>query len=538
MSEELNVATPATDQAPVETTTVTEPTVDTSVLDNAVATAPEAPAAIEPVKAEQATIEKVDAAAAEQPPKTEEVPSIPCSIPQTPNQIINFEITDEVVEKAIAAIKKTHKSGPAMFQRELRISFAHANELIAHLASKGILGSAKVSGPREILIELPPRNIPNRKPAVQKNGKPKMTDEERTESWRKHLQEIGHYTDAAFIDAMCQYAQKNPGYNPRAKWGSCLVVMINRLHSQLLNRIPKFTRDDGEFVQKELMRFFFEKPLGDTPAKWVENYASNMEQREAVSKFFGINCSYREMRGQQKLVMTAIRDAAWPNKDEEQRGTGGTYAERFHYFALCLVRFCTDGFSEAIFGGCYHSEPTDEYVNRIGGGRRPVAKRDERFVNGKCALCGSDVTKDSDGNDICSNPICEYNIAQVANDAPVNFRRHERREAPQTDYNQMPSPVGDTRRQFKGKKRYDHQDRNDNERAFDKSRKFKKGGRYRVNDNDDDAYTPGTIGGGQTVATADNGTFTNNPFAGLNITPALAEPAEKLPEPPPEQPVV
>ncbi len=533
MSEELNVAVPATDKAPVEATTVSEKTVDTNSLDNAVAVAPEAPAAIEPAVAEQAAIEKVDAAAAEQPPKSE-LPTIPCSIPQTVTKLV---ITDEIEEKAIAAIKKTHKSGPAMFQRELKISFTQADELIVHLASKGILGEPKSgAGPREILIELPPRVQPNRKPAVQKNGKPKMTDEERMEAWKKHLQEIGRYTDQAFIDAMVAYAQKNPGYNPRAKWGSCLIVMINRLHSQLLNRIPKFTRDDGEFIQKELMRFFFEKPLGDTPAKWVENYASNMEQREAVSKFFGINCSYREMRGQQKICMTAIRDAAWPNKDEEQRGTGGTYAERFHYFALCLVRFCTDGFGEAIFGGSYHNEPTDEYVNRIGGGRRPIAKRDGRFVNGKCELCGSDVTKDSDGNDICSNPICEYNIAQVANDAPTSFRRHERREAPQTDYSQMPSPTGDTRRQFKGKKRYDH-NRDDNERAFDKSRKFKKGGRYRVNDDDDATYTSGSIGDGHTVATVGNGEFVNNPFAGLDL-PTTTEPAEKLPESQSEQPVV
>lgn len=534
--------------------------------------APAAPETPSPAVADQATIDAAsdtpppppapEASAAEKP---QEVPATPAAseAPAAP-EAAEVPVTEEMVKAAVDLIKRTKRSSAAHFQRKMSLPMTTVEKLLDTLTERGVLGPQEGTEPRKILIEIPAKPAPQPKPQPahakpQSPGKfqrkPPMTDYDRMMGWRKHLAEIGHYSDEAFINAMADYAVKNPGYNPRSKWGSCLIVMVNRLANRTLNSLRTFVQSDADYLQRELLRFFSEKPLGDNPTAWNTNFQTNQEQKKAISDFFGINCPFRELRGKPNGVMTAVRDAAWPNQMEEKNGTGGTFAERFHYLAMCVVRFGTSEHAKALFENSFHTEPTQDFLDRVNGVRRPGGfsrpTTPSWIKDGKCVECGSDITKDSSGNDICSNPICPHNIACVATDVAKSFRtghsKTERVEAPVFDPNSIPAPQkegGRRQNTWKDKKR---KGRGGDEDGFGRGPKHH-GKRWRVNDADGDApsYDGDAGDGASHVVSAGpkDGTFRNNAFASLSLPGTTEQPAApakegegELPPPPSEVPV-
>lgn len=527
MSEELNetgVLTPAPEtpepisDAPEAAVTPVTPAPEAAPSIPAVA--PESvqvPAAAEPAPAE--VLETPNAE-----PQTEPAKEIAPT-----DDAADFVVLQDHINRATDAIKATGRSSIPFLQRTLELTNGQTLKVIDRLVELGILGDYKdprnKMTPRVILIptDKPAADKPSIKITVNKKKpmRPKVTDLDRLESWKKHLKEIGGYTDNEFIGAMSQFALKNQGFNPQAKWGSCLIVMVNRFATKLRDSLRTFTWSDSEYVMRELLRFTSEQPLGDGPMVWNSRFSSNMEQKNAVSEFFGINCSFREMRGKQCQVMTAIRDAAWPTRDEEQKGTGGTFAERFHYLALCLVAFGSSDHHKALFENSIHDQPTERFLERIGGGA-PRQRVPEWHKDGKCLSCGFDVTTDSNGNTICSNPMCMKHYAMAATDTS-SFRnggnRHDRGGV-EVDPNSVPLPTTDHRRKNWKK------DRHDNDDGDEMPRGWKKGGkRQRFRESDEEL--PDTIGGGDPVYSTGGSSgeeFRNNAFDGLDALTGSSDP--------------
>ena len=560
MSEELNteagVTTPAPEATPVATpelanATPVQPAAEAQPEVPAVA--PETvqvPAAAEPAP-EQAPEVPADAPApTEAPAETAEAPAAPA-----------FVVTEEMTTKATEAIKNTGRSSIPFIQRTLGLAEqSQTLAVIDKLVELKVLGDYKdprnKMTPRIILIEGAKVPEKKEKPAIKitvnarpknKVTRPKITDYDRAEGWKKHLREIGGYTDDAFIDAMAQFALKNQGFNPQAKWGSCLVVMVNRFATKLRDSLRTFTWSDSEYMMRELLRFSSEQPLGDGPIAWNTKFTSNMEQKTAVSQFFGIDCSFREMRGKQCSCMTAVRDAAWPTREEEQKGTGGTFAERFHYLMLCLIAFGSSDHNKALFENSIHNEPTERFLERIGGGAPRGHREPEWHKDGKCLSCGFDITTDSNGNTICSNPMCMKHYASVSTGASASFRkggREDRGGSEPVDPNSVPVPTKEGGRNWKGGKDRRHNRDDGDERGFSRKGNKKRGPRFRDNGDDFEDEPQGEHLEGKTVFQS-SGEFQNNAMAeglaGLNLggsEEAPAETAEQLPEPPAEQPIV
>lgn len=559
---------------------------------NAAPVAPTPAEAPQPAEASQAAIDAASTPAPAEPPAQSAPEAAAAEQPQVPAEAQdseptgNIELTEEEINSAIDLVKKTGRSSAAHFQKKLGWDLKAVEKLLDILTEKKVLGPKEGNAPRKILIELPEKAKPAPKPQPQpKPQTPKpapanrpqkkrpMNDYERFQAWKGHLKEIGHYENDEFIEAMGQYALANPGFNKNSKWGSCLIVMVNRLSNRLRNSLRTFNASDAEYLQKELTRFFSEKPLGDCPTVWNETYTTNYDQKKVISQFFGIDCSYRDLRGKQNVVMTAVRDAAWPTRDEESHGTGGTFAERFNYLCMCICRFVTSGFADAMFSVAYHNEPTEEFLNRVGGnnnggfrGGRREAAAPSWIKDGHCTVCGAEIKKDSQGNDVCSNFMCEHSIARVATDVAKSFRQgnkpsRDNVESITIDPSNAPLPVKDNRKKnWKDKKR---DRRDDNESQFARGPK-KHGKRFRVNDGDDDFEAPSNPNdGGVTVsATPGSENFGSmaGAFDGLKIptvdakepntpeapapeaapaeTPAPTAEGEGLPPPPPEAPVV
>jgi len=509
MSEELNapqVAPAEPIAAPAATPVVPEPIPAPEVPS---VTPPNAEQPSEPAAAEQA---QASGEGNEQLPPPSE--SIPAEQPSAPAENQEVTVSNELVEKAIELIKNTGRSSSVFLQRNLEIDLAHVEALLDELVIKGIVGERKdpknPMSARKILIECaaPAPTIKVKpKPHANKNARPRITDFDRMQMWKKHLQEIGGYKNEALIDGICAFAQKNPGFNPQAKWGSCLIVMVNRFAGKCRDSLRTFSVTDAEYMMREMLRFMAEQPLGDGPQVWNTKFQTNMEQRAAVSEFWGINKKFAEMRGKQCSVMTAVRDAAWPTREEEAKGTGGSYAERLHYLVMCLVAFgSSDHFNDLIEPGL-HTEPTDRFLERVGGRPRQAApKVVEWYRDGKCLECGFDVTTDSNGNTVCSNPICMKHFAMVttsfANEA-------ERPQEPQTD---APAP---RKGNWKKRDRHEHGDGEDL-RGFSKKGN-KKGKRYRVNDDDDVGDGDPEHYDGKTVLSIGGKEFGNTPFADLQL---------------------
>lgn len=516
-------------------------------------------------------VPKENAAAAEQQPqgKTDEQPQI--------------VIADDDVEKAIAIIKETHKAGCAFLQRKMKWPFKRTVALLNVLTGKGILGPQVGTGPRKILIELPPKaeepakpKKPQPKPQPKANkpkivvkqsadAKPPLSDAERKERWEANLRRVGKYTNETFISVTAAYALKHGGFNKRCKWGSALIVMVNRLAGKTLDGLKTFTRADADHIQIRLMDFNQNNPLGDNVTMWNDTnvFKNNFEQRKAVKEFFGIECSFRDMKPEDRCL-TAVVDAAWPNLEEEQRGTGGTFAERFVYLSLYIINMWTgdESLRDGLFGNSFHTTPTEAWVQRQNEkfGRRNGTFRKEPDTSwiredGTCE-CGQPLTKDSMGNTICSSAMCEHHYAVCGGDTPDSFRNGSRNKKPAGDrgeeiaFDPNKAPLGErTQRKenWKAKKRKDRHDEGDGE--FRRDRPKKHGPRWHVNEGDDngDHQDEGTGDGeapaGVTVATsgADRGFGSlAGVLDGIKIPVAdqkKEESNEQLPPPPDEVPV-
>ena len=519
MSEELNpsagTTTPAPEQAITDATPVAPPEVavpETPSVESLPPTAEPVNTEV-PAAAEQAPAPAEAVVPEEQKPAEEAAPAAPAEPAE------DLTISDELVELAVSCIKSTHRSSVAHFQRKMGMSNAKASALVEELTKRGILGEANGPYPRKILIQCDPapeapKKAPAKKPFA---GKPRITDYDRMQDWKKHLGELGKYTDEPLIEDLCQFAQKNPGFSASRKWGSCLIVMINRLANKTRDTLRTFTAADAEYVVRELLRFLSEQPLGDGPQTWNTRYTTNMDQKAVVSKFFGIDKPFREMRGKQQSVMTAIRDAAWPNQKEEANGTGGTYAERFHYMAMCIIAMSNGGHQEALFSNSYHDEPTNEFLNKFGGGpRAPRAQQPTWHTDGICNSCGGTVTTDSNGNTICSTPFCMHHFARTGGDVAESFRggnhggsSHEEQPAEPTNDQRAPRKKGNWKKQ---RREDDGGEQNINHNRGKKQR-------YRSRDDDfgDDAPSAQSTDGGGSVVASVGGTFNNNPFAGLSL---------------------
>ena len=498
-----------------ETTSETGATVPVTPtpIDNVTPVTPETPE-FKPAEASQADIEAASApeASSEETPTTKP----PSDVKEDPTEVTEEKtdpeastaekpqakkvtVSEGLFKQAVDVIRKTNRSSIVTLQYKLNLKMELAKKLLDVLTERGVLGAEDGVNPRKILIPVvPPKQQLQKKVAQNpsqkhvKGQKKPMHDYDRLMSWKKHLAEIGHYTDEAFIEAMGQYALANPGYNPMSRWGSTLIVMVNRLSGQLLDGLRTFTQSDADYLQRELIRFFSEKPLGDNPETWNTNFTTNGQQKEVINKFFRIDAPYRELRGRPEIVMTAVRNAAWPNPMEERNGTGGTFAERFHYLAMCIVRFATSDHEKALFENSFHTQPTQNFMTRLNGG--VVPKTSSWIKDGKCGECGSDLTKDSKGNTICSNPICPHNIASTASEASESFRycrpqrREERSEILSPDQAPQSPMKTDRRQNWKNKKRHDRREDDDGGEGFRQSPK-RHGKKFRVNDNDDEQIT-------------------------------------------------
>ena len=268
MSEELNetgVLTPAPEtpepisDAPEAAVTPVTPAPEAAPSIPAVA--PESvqvPAAAEPAPAE--VLETPNAE-----PQTEPAKEIAPT-----DDAADFVVLQDHINRATDAIKATGRSSIPFLQRTLELTNGQTLKVIDRLVELGILGDYKdprnKMTPRVILIptDKPAADKPSIKITVNKKKpmRPKVTDLDRLESWKKHLKEIGGYTDNEFIGAMSQFALKNQGFNPQAKWGSCLIVMVNRFATKLRDSLRTFTWSDSEYVMRELLRFTSEQPLG------------------------------------------------------------------------------------------------------------------------------------------------------------------------------------------------------------------------------------------------------------------------------------
>lgn len=317
-------------------------------------------------------------------------------------------------------------------------------------------------------------------------ARPPRSEADRKAGWIKNLHEIGGFTDEKFCQMLADYAAKNRGYDPTKYWGSSLVVMFNRLAKRLRDKLEVFQPEDAEYGVTKLLEFLQQKPLGNTVVSWRTNFATNGDQRTAVNKFFGCDRALREI-GRQDRVLLQLRDAAWPSLKEEANNTGGSFAERFHYLATAVARFGTlEGGCELMFKDCFHDSPLPTYE---GYGHRENQSREPSWIHGDKCECGCDLTKDEDGNTICSNPLCGHNIAAVAttDDFGKAFRS-------------QPMPA---ERPPKGRRDgSDHRHRRDDdgdERFSKKNRK--KGPKFRENTDEIDD-TPGDAGDGEPTVAA------------------------------------
>ena len=510
-------------------------------------TIPDQPA--EPAAAEQAPTEptpaSVDPISAEtglpaEPLKAKiETPSEPTTPPEAPAP--KPKSTPSPVSIIKNWIKQTGKTSVAAIQLKLKLPVDVITKALDELHVQGFLGPRIGDNPQEVLgevIKQPPKAEPKKK--FDKNSlRPRVTDYERLQKWSESLKNIGKIEDDALIKLICDYALKNSGFNPKAKWGSCLIVMINRFLTRCRDHLRSFTRSDSEFLIRELLRFISEQPLGDGVIAWNTNYQTNGEQRKAVSEFFGIDCPFRELRNSNKLCLTTIRDAAWPTSMEEKNGIGGTYAERFHYLVMAICTFGNNAdFADVLFNSVIHTQPTEEFFKRLNG---VADNHPPKWVkDGKCVECDSEVGKDSNGFPICTNPLCPNHFAKAMSFTPKSFREgfHGRsnggfrgRTAPSPDFDPnsvpVPTPDGGRRNKKNWKRRKDDDDQGED--GF-RSRKQPKGKRYRVNDDDSDFDGGGTGGdmespslvscGGQCPSTI--GDAIGGALSGLEIPPENA----------------
>ena len=301
-----------------------------------------------------------------------------------------------------------------------------------------------------------------------KPPRPKMSEVERIASWRDRLLTAGYspkstdliieYAKKATTFELDQHGQPRPG-------GGLLVIMFTRLATRLKDA-PSVSADDVLDANAGLLEYFQQKPLGATVEEWRTKYATNGLQRQAIDAFFNFTGKRVHELESGPRFLFSIRDAAWPSRKEEAAGIGGTFAERFILFSKAICRiFMTSGDEiEKFFDSFYHEEEV-KLPDWIDMGQDGV---------GHCKTCGAEITTDKNGNYICSNDLCDHNIAPAGSALPESFLSGSANR-PQKVFS---SPDKPPRR---GNNRSE-----DREDDFQPRKKFKKSGpRYRERDVDD-----------------------------------------------------
>ena len=298
-----------------------------------------------------------------------------------------------------------------------------------------------------------------------------MSDAERVADWRTRLKERGGYGDAA-ASLITDFAIKARSFeydqhgNLRPA-GGILVTMFIRLGTRL-QEAASVSEEDALAANAQLLQYFSKKPLGDTVEDWRTRYSSNGVQRTAIDQFFGFSGrKFHEYDSGERFLFN-IRDAAWPSRKEEAAGTGGSFAERFMIFSKAICRIFMTGSDavEKLFGDFFHEEKP----------RLPdwIEERDDGKLYCKEPGCGSEVTQDSKGNLICSNPLCDHNVAAGNFALPESFTNQG-----------GTAPAAQSGTQSGGRDRRDHRHHDHDEGDMPRQQKFKKKGpRFRENDAD------------------------------------------------------
>jgi S-DNA-T family DNA segregation ATPase FtsK/SpoIIIE len=78
---------------------------------------------------------------------------------------------DELIEMAVQIIRETHRASTSSLQRRLRIGYTRAARVMDVLEERGIVGPARGSDPREILIDLD-GEVPNNAPVSEERQEP------------------------------------------------------------------------------------------------------------------------------------------------------------------------------------------------------------------------------------------------------------------------------------------------------------------------------------------------------------------------------
>jgi S-DNA-T family DNA segregation ATPase FtsK/SpoIIIE len=78
---------------------------------------------------------------------------------------------DELIEMAVQIIRETHRASTSSLQRRLRIGYTRAARVMDVLEERGIVGPARGSDPREILIDLD-GEVPNNAPDSEEGQEP------------------------------------------------------------------------------------------------------------------------------------------------------------------------------------------------------------------------------------------------------------------------------------------------------------------------------------------------------------------------------
>jgi len=307
----------------------------------------------------------------------------------------------------------------------------------------------------------------NTNPALRK-----LTDAERVAEWTQRLVSGGGYSPEA-AKLITDFAQKAKTFEIDSRGnlkhaGGIVVSMFIRLGTRLL-KADAVSEEDVDSAVGKLMRYFGDKPLGDTVTEWRTKYASNGIQRNAIDTYLGFAGRRFNQLSSEEQMLFNVRDAAWPSRKEEAAGTGGTFAERFAIFAKAVARLCTvaNDSPQILFGSFFHEkkEQLPDWI-REGEDGKLYCNEDG---------CNSEVTTDSKGNYICSNPLCDRNIAAAGSPLPASFTSN------------MPAPrSAEAPRDNGGNRDRHHDDDDDGQRQFDKKRNKPKGPRFRVNEDDED----------------------------------------------------
>ena len=417
--------------------------------------------------------------------------------------------SDEDVAKAVDVIKRTGVPTSICLEKELKVHWRWAIKLINELERRDLLGPKKGPFPREIKFPLNPGVEPKKPTQVAKTDKkaPKGKDakapaKKNVESlkieWDKKLRTVGGFTDDGFVSAAVHYASVNHGYSINHKWGSVLITMISRLAFHLRDRIECFTLADATFIQRSIMTFLNEKPLGDSVIDWndPEQWADNNAQRKAVLDFWALSGRRFDQLSQSEQALKMVVDSTFPSEFEAQKLVGGTFAERLHYLLFFVVKVITtyDNFEQVFWGPMLHNEPTPEYR------RRSLEKRgikvDESWIeDGKCKECGSDVVLNKHGVKVCSNSLCPKSmIVMDTRRTSDGFRSGKTTPSAQQ---RAPRTFDDAPRQPSGG-RHDRRDRGDDgDHGFPQRKSKPKGprhmrgeGEYGYHDNGDDGSEP------------------------------------------------